>query len=124
MADTDSWEQIAAKTFEEIDSVICYVKNQFLDFRIPYIYLDEEHEFIPDFIVKVKTSSGEIVNLIVEISGWSNDQTGHKAEKRKYTTDWWVPAANRIGSHGRWDFIEVSDIDNIKAILLEKISQL
>lgn len=124
VADTDSWEQIAAKTFEEIDSVICYVKNQFLDFRIPYIYLDEEHDFVPDFIAKVKTSSGEIVNLIVEISGWSNDQTGHKAEKRKYTTDWWVPAANRLGSHGRWDFIEVSDIDNIKAILLDKISQL
>ena len=124
VADTGSWEQIAAKTFEEMRSVICYVKNQFLDFRIPYIYLDEEHDFIPDFIAKVKAPSGEIVNLIVEISGWSNDQTGRKAEKRKYTADWWVPAANRLATHGRWDFIEVSDIDNTKAILLEKISQL
>ena len=124
VADTDSWEQIAAKTFEEVDAVQCYVKNQFLDFRIPYLYLDEEHDFIPDFIAKVKTQSGDIVNLIIEISGWSNDVTGHKAEKRKYTTDWWIPAANALVSPSRWDFLEVSDIDNIKPLLLAKIAQL
>ena len=124
VADTDSWEQIAAKTFEEVEAVECYVKNQFLDFRIPYLYLDEEHDFIPDFIAKVKTKSGETVNLIVEISGWSNDLTGHKIEKRNYTTDWWIPAANALGTHGRWDFLEVSDIANIKALLLAQIATL
>lgn len=124
VADTDSWEQIAAKTLEEVDAIECYVKNQFLDFRIPYLYLDEEHDFIPDFIAKVRTPSDDTVNFIIEISGWSNDVTGHKAEKRKYTTDWWIPAANALGSHGRWDFLEVPDINNIKPILLAKIAQL
>lgn len=42
VADTDTWEQIAAKTFEELPEVICYVKNHFLDFTIPYMWLDEE----------------------------------------------------------------------------------
>lgn len=124
VADTDSWEQIAAKTFEEVAAVQCYVKNHFLDFHIPYMYLDEEKNFIPDFIVRVLTPKGETVNLIVEISGWSNDVTGHKAEKRHYTTDYWIPAANALGKYSHWDFLEVSDIDNIKPVLLEKISSL
>lgn len=124
VADTDSWEQIAAKTFEELPHVHSYVKNHFLDFRIPYFFEDQEHDFIPDFIAKVKTPSGEIVNLIVEISGWSNDTTGHKAEKRRYVTDYWIPAANALGSYGRWEFVEISDIDNIKPLLIEKINSL
>lgn len=124
VADTDSWEQIAAKTFEELPQVQSYVKNHFLDFRIPYIFEDQEHDFVPDFIAKVKTPSGEIINLIVEISGWSNDTTGHKAEKRKYTTDYWIPAANALGSYGRWEFVEISDIDNIKQLLIAKINSL
>lgn len=124
VADTGSWEQITAKTLEELDQVQCYVKNHFLDFRIPYFHEDREHDFIPDFIAKVKTGSGEIINLIVEISGWSNDTTGHKAEKRKYTGSYWIPAANALGSYGRYEFIEITDIDNIKSLLIEKINSL
>ena len=124
VADTDSWEQIAAKTFEDLDEVKYYVKNHFLDFTIPYIHDDEEHDFMPDFIVRVVTPKGEKVNLIVEISGWSNDTTGHKAEKRRYTTDLWLPAANALGKYGRWEFIEISDIENIKPLIVEKINSL
>lgn len=124
VADTDSWEQTAAKTFEEVGQVKSYVKNHFLDFTIPYMLLDEEKTFVPDFILRVLAPSGEEVNLIVEISGWSNDDSGHKAEKRRYTTDYWIPAANALGKYGRWDFLEVSDIDNIKPILIEKINSL
>lgn len=124
VADTDSWEQIAAKTFEELEQVKFYVKNHFLDFKIPYIHSDEEHDFVPDFICRVNTPKGEDVNLIVEISGWSNDDTGHKAEKRRYTTDLWLPAANALATYGRWEFIEISDIDNIKPMLIEKINSL
>ena len=124
VADTDSWEQIAAKTLEEIDAVQHYVKNHFLGFTIPYMYDDEEKNFVPDFIAVVKTNNGDFVNLIIEISGWSNDTTGHKAEKRRYTTDYWIPAANQLSTYGRWDFIEINDIDNIKPLLLEKINSL
>ena len=124
VADTDSWEQIAAKTLEEIDAVQHYVKNHFLGFTIPYMYDDEEKNFVPDFIAVVKTNNGDFVNLIIEISGWSNDTTGHKAEKRRYTTDYWIPATNQLATYGRWDFIEINDIDNIKPLILEKINSL
>lgn len=124
VADTDSWEQIAAKTLEELPQVKSYVKNHFLDFKIPYLVGAIEHIYVPDFIAVVKTGSGKEVNLIIEISGLSNDRLGHKDFKRKYTKDFWLPAANNLEIYGLWDFVEVSDIDNIKAILINKINSL
>lgn len=124
VADTDSWEQIAAKTLEELPQVVRYVKNHFLDFKIPYLIGAIEHLYVPDFIAVVKTKSGAEVNLIIEISGLSNDRLGHKDFKRKYAKDFWLPAANNLGTHGVWYYIEVTDIDNIKAILTHKINSL
>ena len=124
VADTDSWEQIAAKTLEELPQVVRYVKNHFLDFKIPYLVGATEHTYIPDFIAVVKAGDGREINLIIEISGMSNDRLGHKDFKRKYVTDFWLPAANNLETYGVWDFIEISDIDNIKAILIQKINSL
>jgi type III restriction enzyme len=124
VADTDSWEQIAAKTLEELSEVQYYVKNHFLDFKIPYSDGSVEHDYMPDFIAVCKTKSGELVNLIIEISGFSNDRTGNKDIKRHYTHDYWLPAANNLEKYGRWDFIEIDDIMTIKATLIEKINTL
>ena len=124
VADTDSWEQIAAKTLEELPQVVRYVKNHFLDFKIPYLVGAAEHTYVPDFIAVVRTKSNKEVNLIIEISGLSNDRPGHKDFKRKYANDFWLPAANNLETYGIWDFVEVSDIDNIKAILINKINSL
>ncbi len=124
VADTDSWEQICAKTLEGMPEVECYVKNAFIDFAIPYIDGSREHRYMPDFIARVKGGGGATVNLIIEISGFSDDRTARKDLKRYYTTQYWVPAANNLKTYGRWDFVEISDIDNIRALLTEKIKQL
>ena len=124
VADTESWEQIAAKRLEQMPEVKSYVKNHFLNFKIPYIYLDKEKEYIPDFITMVESPSREQVNLIIEISGWSNDDIGHKDAKRYYTNHLWIPAVNNLKTYGRWDFIEISDIDNFQSLLLQKINSL
>lgn len=109
---------------EEIPAVKKYVKNHFLDFKIPYMALNEEKNFLPDFIAVVDAPSGDKVNLIIEISGFSNDNTNFKEEKRHYTNDYWLPAANNLKKYGRWDFIEITDIDNIKPLLIAKINSL
>lgn len=124
VADTDSWEQIAAKTLEELPQVKRYVKNHFLDFKIPYLVGAVEHLYVPDFIAVVEAPDGREVNLIIEISGMSDDRLGHKDFKRKYVNDFWLPAANNLETYGTWDFVEVSDIDNIKPILINKIKSL
>lgn len=125
VADTDSWEQIAAKTLEQLPQVKRYVKNHFLDFKIPYMDLNtEEHHYYPDFIAVVETPSGHEVNLVIEISGFSDDHVGHKDQKRYYMEQYWLPAANHLQRYGRWEFIEISDISNIKNILTHKIETL
>lgn len=124
VADTDSWEQRAAKVLEEMPQVQSYVKNHFLGFCIPYWVNGKEHRYAPDFIAQVLTQQGDLVNLVIEISGFSNDRLGNKDAKRYYTEHYWLPAANNIGTYGRWHFVEVSDIDNIRSILNKKIQQL
>jgi type III restriction enzyme len=72
------WEGIAAKTLEEIPEVISYVKNHFLGFAIPYQKDGNDRNYFTDFIARVKNNNGDIVNLMIEISGMSQD----KAEKK------------------------------------------
>ena len=79
---------------------------------------------MPDFIAVCETKDGNEVNLIIEISGFSNDRSGNKDIKRHYTLDYWIPAAKNLEKYGRWDFIEIEDIDNIKATLISKINEL
>ena len=124
VADTASWEQICAHTLEQLPQVKHYVKNHFLGFKIPYVLEGEEHDYITDFIAVCETPSGEEIHLIIEISGFSNDKTGHKDVKRYYTIHYWIPAVNNLKKYGKWDFIEITDIDNIEALLTQKINKL
>ncbi|MFZ4625338.1 MAG: hypothetical protein ACOYNF_14015, partial [Rhodoferax sp.] len=124
VADTDSWEQIAAKTFEQLDAVQSYVKNAFLDFEIPYVdQQGVERVYLPDFICRVKTPDDELFNLIVEITGFAKD----KALKRYFTTERWLPAVNGqltrpFAPH--WHFLEITDIERIKNTLGEAIERI
>lgn len=122
VADTESWEQIAAKTLEEIPQVVSYVKNAFLGFAIPYIREGKDKQYFPDFIAQCKAKDGTTKNLIVEISGMSKD----KAEKKWFVENRWLPAVNALKEkyeYPEWHFIEIAnDIRNIKNQLEEKIA--
>ena len=106
VADTESWEQKMAQTLEDMTEVLCYVKNQNLGFTIPYVLNGEEKAYYPDFIAHVRAGEGEIVNLIVEVSG---EPRKDKAAKVAAARNLWVPAINNHGGFGRWAFIEIKD---------------
>lgn len=55
VADTKQWEQSAAYLIDTNDSVDAFVKNAGLGFAIPYFYNGEAHDYVPDFIVRLKT---------------------------------------------------------------------
>ncbi|MDX2302428.1 MAG: DEAD/DEAH box helicase family protein [Microscillaceae bacterium] len=118
------WEGICAKTLEEIETVECYVKNQFLGFAIPYTKEGKDRQYFPDFIARVKSKDGTIKNLMIEISGMSKD----KAEKKWFVENRWIPAVNALKDkyeYPEWHFIEVAnDIRNIKNQLIEKIQRI
>ena len=118
------WEGICAKTLEEITTVECYVKNQFLGFAIPYTKDGKDKLYFTDFIAQVKSRDGTIKNLMIEISGMSKD----KAEKKWFVENRWIPAVNALKDkydYPEWHFIEVAnDIRNIKNQLIEKIQSI
>lgn len=119
------WEGIAAKAIEELpeEFVISYVKNQFLDFKIPYVKDGKDRNYFPDFIVRFRAPDKSIKNLIVEISGMSKD----KDEKKWYVENRWIPAVNSVKDkfdYPEWDFIEITEIEDIKNKLIDKFSQI
>jgi type III restriction enzyme len=124
VADTESWEQICAKTLDEMDCIISYVKNAFLGFQIPYVGEGKDKLYYPDFIAKCKSNNGQTINLIIEITGMNQA----KANKRWYVENRWLPAVNNVRSKysmDPWYFIEISnDIRFIKNQLLEKIGNI
>ncbi len=106
VADTESWEQKMAQSLEEMAEVKCYVKNHGLGFRIPYTLDGESKNYLPDFIVRIKDGKEDLLNLIVEVSGWKKKD---KEAKVSTTRTLWVPAVNNHGGFGRWAFLEILD---------------
>ena len=62
--------------------------------------------------MRVDDGSGEPMNLVVEIKGERKDDAMIKAETMRTS---WVPGVNRLGDFGRWDFLELTDIDIMEA---------
>ena len=124
IAEENSWQEIAAKKLDAMDCVVTWVKNTYLGFKIPYNVSDESKEFLPTFIVRVKTPNDKEVNLVVECQDYNGDKTGNKEAKRHYLKDYWIPAANNLKTYGLWDLLEVNDIDQLDKLINEKIKKL
>jgi type III restriction enzyme len=99
------WEAKLAQTLETMPEVECYVKNQGLNFAIPYTLEGQSANYWPDYIVRVPGEHGPL-NLIVEVSGRAKKDKAAKVATARHL---WVPAINNHSGFGRWDFIEVRD---------------
>jgi len=121
VADTGSWEQKVAQSLEDMDEVVHYVKNERLGFTIPYTIKSENHEYNPDFIVRIDDGHGrgDLLNLILEVSGREKPE---KQEKTATARTMWVPAVNALGTYGRWAFHETSDPWNVMNEIREYIA--
>jgi len=124
VADTESWEQKMAQALEEMDEVVCYVKNHNLGFTIPYTLEGEDRNYMPDFIVRVRDGSEDLLNLIVEVTG---EKKKDKAAKVATARTLWIPAVNNHGGFGRWAFLEIADPwdakNTIRAFVRQKGSE-
>jgi type III restriction enzyme len=108
------WEGELCRVVEGHSRVHAYVKNHGLGFEVPYRYGSEMRTYLPDFIVLVDDGRGveDLLHLVVEIKGYRRED----AKEKKATMDtYWVPAVNRLGSHGRWAFAEFTDHYEIEA---------
>jgi type III restriction enzyme len=106
VADTDSWEQKMAQSLEDMPEVIRYVKNDHLGFTIPYTLNGEEKNYLPDFIACINDGCGDLLNVIVEVTGEKKNDTAAKVATARAL---WAPAVNNHGGFGRWAFLEIAD---------------
>ena len=101
-----SWETQFVEKIERMDEVLAYVKNQQLDFRIPYTHEGRAGNYYPDYILKIddRHDRDNLLHLIVEITG---EKKKDKQAKVDTARDFWVPAVNNDGTLGRWAFLEI-----------------
>jgi type III restriction enzyme len=102
--DTNSWEQAATFQLEKMakeDGVLCYARNDHLEFNIPYEFYGNPRVYEPDFLVRLKIP----LTVVLEIKGKPHEDTDakHQAARR------WVAAVNRWGRLGEWDFLVCRD---------------
>jgi type III restriction enzyme len=110
---TDSeWEAELARVIESHPRVRAYVKNQGLQFEVPYRDGAVPRKYIPDFIVQVDDGRGDPLNLVLETKGYRGSNAQLKAETMRTL---WVPGVNNLGTFGKWHFDEFTNVFEIEA---------
>lgn len=95
--DTRKWESSVAYQLEQIDDVVSFARNDHLGFAIGYEFSGSQHNYLPDFILKMKDNR----TIVLEVKGYEDEQTREKHEAAKR----WCDAVTAWGKIGRWDFI-------------------
>ena len=100
VADTRVWEESAAYHIDTHAATAAFVKNAGLGFAIPYFHNGQPHDYIPDFIVRLKTNGADGPrHLILETKGWDELE-----EVKRAAAERWVNAVNADGRYGRWHY--------------------
>ncbi len=93
--DTRRWEQSAAYYIDTNKNVLSFVKNAGLGFAIPYFHNDQAHDYLPDFIIRLKTEFPAY--LILEVKGFDPTEAVKTQAAQR-----WINAVNTDGRHGKW----------------------
>lgn len=109
-ADTKAWEQSAAYFIDTNDRVESFVKNAGLGFAIPYFDNGQMHDYVPDFIIKLKSPNS--IHLILEVKGYDP-----KKDTKRGAAERWVKAVNQDGAYGRWEYAVVEDVTLIPKVI-------
>jgi type III restriction enzyme len=115
VADTKRWEQSAAYFIDTSDVVDAFVKNSGLGFAIPYLHNGQMHDYIPDFIVRLKTDP--TVHLILETKGYDPLE-----EVKRAAAERWVAAVNADGTYGQWRYTLVKKVTDVGDALTRSLA--
>ena len=86
-----------------------YARNDHLDMAIPYDYAGVQHDFLPDFLVRLTNGT----TLILEVKGHETEQDRAKYEAARR----WTRAVTHWGEMGRWAFEPCKQPGQVKEIL-------
>ena len=116
------WEAELARVVEAHPRVTAYVKNQGLQFEVPYRDGAVQKKYLPDFIVQVDDGHGDDdrLNIVVETKGYRGLDAQIKAETMRSL---WVPGVNNLGLFGRWTFAEFRDPYDIEPAFAKLVDE-
>jgi type III restriction enzyme len=104
--DTKTWEQSAAYYLDKHAAVEAFAKNAGLGFAIPYLYNGQMHDYVPDFIIRLKSTSPS--HLILETKGYDPLEEIKRAAAQR-----WVAAVNADGTYGRWQYAIAKKVPDV-----------
>ncbi|MBI4603597.1 MAG: DEAD/DEAH box helicase family protein, partial [Planctomycetes bacterium] len=110
VADTAKWEQSAACFIDRHPAAEAFVKNAGLGFAIPYLHNGQMHDYVPDFIVRMK--SGAVNYLILETKGYDELEEVKRAAALR-----WVAAVNADERFNSWSYEVAKKPAEVSAIL-------
>lgn len=119
VADTKKWEQQAAYYLDHVQQegrVLAFVKNDHLGFTIPYLHNGQPHDYVPDFLVRVRTPDPRPTTLILETKGYDPLK-----EIKKQAAERWCAAVNAEGSYGRWMYRIADKPEQVSTVIAEII---
>ncbi len=105
------WEAKVGQALDAMAEVEAWVKNDRIGpdrkgLRVPYVHDGKQVDYIPDFIVRLRDDKGDILTLLIEVTG---ERREAKLTKAGTALNLWVPAVNNWGRLGRWDYLEIHD---------------
>ncbi len=112
VADTRKWEQSAAYHLDRHPAVAAFVKNAGLGFAIPYLNNGQMHDYLPDFLVRLK--SGAQAHLLIETKGFDP-----LAGVKQVAAERWVAAVNAEGNFGSWMYRVAKKPEEVPQIIAE-----
>lgn len=115
VADTWQWEQTAAYLIDTHPATAAFVKNAGLGFAVPYVHNGQPHDYLPDFIIRLKTLEPNY--LILETKGYDPLRDVKRAAAER-----WVAAVNIDGKYGRWQYA-MCGIKDVSQLVTEAMSR-
>jgi SOS-response transcriptional repressor LexA len=115
VADTKKWEQTAAYYLDTHPNVTSFAKNSGLGFAVPYFHNDQDHDYAPDFLVRVADGNGvETGTLILETKGYDPLEKIKAAAAQR-----WVDAVNADDRYGRWWYRVIHKATDVSRVVEE-----
>jgi type III restriction enzyme len=115
VADTKKWEQSAAYLLDTHPAVAAFVKNEGMGFAVPYFHDGQDHDYYPDFLVRLACEAPCF--LILEVKGYERPLE----DVKRAAVLRWVAAVNADGRHRFWQYRIVKDVPDVGATLAEAL---
>lgn len=106
------WEARAADLMDSHPAVDAYIKNDGLNFTIPYLHNGKPSEYLPVFVIRLNGAPDRFPIAEVKRADW-----GGLAQVKAQAAHRWCAAMNATGEFGRWDYILVFAVADLAAHL-------